>query len=163
MAITVNENLLSGESRIFLNNCKNKSKFIREAIEIYVKNMNGDNGITESNKINENVTKEIHDIKLMILQMTMGYKPIEEEFAKEILQKDKFVNKIKDEEKEAEKVSDEVVVNKEGLKESNLDQENEKKDISDNASNEIAINEEESKEVILESDTKVKEIPNCFL
>lgn len=75
MAIQIDEKLLSNEAKQFLSNTKNKSQLLREALEVYIRNFKGGMESTECN-LNEDVIKDIKDIKQMMLQMANGYKPV---------------------------------------------------------------------------------------
>lgn len=75
MAIQIDEKLLSDDAKHFLNNTKNKSRLLREALEFYIRNVKGGMINTESS-IGQDVVNDIKEIKDMLQHMTNEYKPI---------------------------------------------------------------------------------------
>lgn len=71
LAIQIDEKLLSEEAKYFLRNAKNKSQFLRDALEFYVRNIRGDIS-TLSNcqqcNFDIDVVNDIKEIKFLLLQ-----------------------------------------------------------------------------------------------
>ncbi len=85
MAIQISEHKLSPEAKKALNNAKNKSQFLRDAIEYYVKRGKES---TDFIKMKE----EIKEIKSLLIQMTSNSKPIYTETAVTETFKDNIVS-----------------------------------------------------------------------
>lgn len=72
MGIQIDEKLLSEDVKKVLHNVKNKSQFLRDALEFYVKNMNTVNNSSGECNLNKDLIEDIKDIKSMLLEISKG-------------------------------------------------------------------------------------------
>lgn len=105
MAIQISEKFLSPEAKSVLDNAKNKSQLLRDALEFYVKYMKGQVNSSVEPGLNKELENDVKDIKKMLLELCEGNKlvPIkqqnttdisksEESLYKSIINKDKEPN-----------------------------------------------------------------------
>lgn len=81
MAIQISEDKLSENARSYLKKAKSKSQFLRDALEYYTKalmNVGNENSENNANYIDEEVAKDIKEIKEIVLKLSLtNNKPYE--------------------------------------------------------------------------------------
>lgn len=149
MAIQIDEKLLSSEVKTFLNTAKNKSRFLRDALEFYVKHIREGVPSSTNSSLSDDLVKDIKDIKdMLIKQMANNYNPsLEKEVLIDSQEKEPIIINEVVEFKKIEPIQ-EFIKEKQVLE--NQQVLTEKQEVKSN--NEINLNRKSSKKVMTEEE-----------
>lgn len=141
MAIQIDERHLSVEAQRALNNAKNKSQLLRDALEYYVRRGGVISEVTFDS--NNEVANNVKEIKNMLLEMSKGYTPIvtkeissdteEKSTAKKVVKKVEPIEKVIEKVEVKEVIKDNITNINENIEVNGSDvkKDNDKKGMSD--------------------------------